>query len=165
MQNVPIVSIARQEYGCLVYDVPIDNKKAYHQIRHVLRKMALPINLSVYLIPWGLQGQVAKLLQDKVTYSCDIRFIKFDSSSIELLTSQVEASMQKLIGGIIKRINERVDVVKALDSTKKYAFKYDIEQKISAVEALTVIFGITQDIQNALLAVKALYKLEVEVLA
>ncbi len=164
--NPITVSITQQELGCLVYDVPVGNNKAYNQIRQVLRKHALPINLSVYLIPWALKGQVDNLLKAKVTVACDIRFIKFDSSSLPELTKQVETSLRILVQDIMKRINEKVAGIKAsTEETKRYAFKYEITKRIEAVETLTIIFGLTQEIQDLITACQALYKLEVDCLA
>jgi len=47
----------------------------------------------------------------------------------------------------MKRINEKVAGIKAsTEETKRYAFKYEITKRIEAVETLTIIFGLTQEI-------------------
>jgi hypothetical protein len=162
-QPVPTVSmkIQNQEFGCLIYDIPVSASKVYEKIRKVLRRTAVPLNLSVYLIPWALRDQVEKLLREHLTHDCDIKFIKFDTSSKEDLTKQVEKGMLGLVTAIYRRINDRASAVRKQSELQKYDYKYDIAKRIEDVETLTAIYGLTQDIQDALEAVKKLYQIEV----
>ena len=166
-QNIPTVSlkIQTQEFGCLIYDIPVTAQKVYDKVKKILRRTAIPLNLSVYLIPWALRDQIDTLLKDHITYQCDIKFIKYDNSSADDLTKQVEVSMQKLISGIYKRITDKVEDVRKKSELQKYDFKYDINKRIEDIETLTAIFGLTQDIKDALEAVKNLYKVEVDGIA
>jgi len=163
-QNIPTVSmkIQSQEFGCLIYDIPVSAQKVYDKVKKILRRTAIPLNLSVYLIPWALRDQIDKLLKEHITHQCDIKFIKYDNSSIDDLTKQVEVSFHKLISGIYKRIQDKIEDVRKKSDLQKYDFKYDINKRIEDIETLTAIFGLTQDIKDALEAVKNLYKVEVD---
>ena len=164
--SIPTISykIQNQPFGCLIYDIPVSESRVYEKVKRIIRKTALPMNLSVYLVPWALRDQIEELLKEHMTHRCDIKFIKFDDSSIEELSVQVERSLLKLVAGIYRRIDEKVQEVKKKTATQQYDFKYDIEKRIEDVETLIAIFGLTQDVQDAVKAVKMLYKAEVEVL-
>jgi len=168
---VPTVStttlkgIVKQEYGTLIYDIPAKNTKAYDKVRRVMGMYALPMNLSVYLIPWGSKSKVEELLRQVITADCDIKFIKFDSASAEDLERTVERSLRKLIDQVYHRIVDKIQEVRSKSEQQQYDFKYEVSKKISDIEVLVTFFGLTQDIADGIEAVKKLYEMQVSTIS
>jgi hypothetical protein len=159
------IGIVKQEYGTLIYDIPAKNTKTYDKVKRIMGAYALPMNLSVYLIPWGSKGKIEDLLKQTITHDCDIKFIKFDTASAEELEKTVEVSLRKLIDQIYHRITEKIQEIRSKSEGQQYDFKYEINKRISDVEVLTTFFGMTQDIAEGIEAVKKLYQMQVQNIA
>ena len=160
VNNIPTVANTLKEYGILIYDIPVDKEKVYYSVKRAMGHMAVPLNLSVYLIHWGLRDKIENLLRSKITIDCDIKFIKFDSSALPDLDKQVQSSLKNLISQIHKRIEDKLAEVKNQTDQKKYDFKYEIRTKIADIEGLSAIFPLDQDVELAFQAVRQLYQLE-----
>ena len=77
-------------YSVLVYDVPLTRRSVYSKLRSKIKKNALPLTWSVYLIPDGIRNDVAAILkeldEEEETKSRILwKIIKFDDSEKEAL--------------------------------------------------------------------------------
>lgn len=51
-------------YSVLMYDVPLTRRALYSRLRSKIKRIALPLNWSVYLIPDGIRDDVAGILKE-----------------------------------------------------------------------------------------------------
>ena len=75
-----------QQYGMFVYDVPTANKNLYVKIWKGIRRRAIRINLSVYLIQWGAREAVQNMIDQAVEETgrtCSFRFMRFHPEEVE----------------------------------------------------------------------------------
>ena len=118
------------ELGCLIYDIPATNTKVYSKVKSIMGGFGLPLNLSVYLIPWGVKEKINELLKNHITSDCSIHFIKFDSSSFPELRKRAVDSANKLISYLYKRITDKIQEIRSQSESKQYNFKYEINKKL-----------------------------------
>lgn len=154
-----------QEYGILIYDIPKGNERLYHRILSRIRRRAIQMNLSVYLMPWGQRDEIQQIIDEarKVTgqYAA-VSMLKFDGSDPTELTRVANECFLREIGEISRRLKERIE--KARETTKEISDRYAtlVERKLRAADGLVVVFGLAQETQMALEAVKRVCRAELE---
>jgi hypothetical protein len=161
------------EYGCLAYDVPIHRKSVYKRLRDKMRQKCLMLSWSVYLIPWGMCGDLDKIIsrintapdgtplpdRDKVRYS----IFKFDEVvSGQALATVAKDALQKMISNskaaLIHTVNKALageeedsegtdDPITTANAAVSKARKY-----LEDAQALALAFALTDDMQAGFLA-------------
>lgn len=158
------------EFGVVTYDVPKHRKSAYAKIRRKLRRKTIMQTWSAYLFPWALYKDIKKVFDDlnqddtgsSVPQRDIVRFsiFKYDSavSGADLLQSAKD-EMVKMIGRAKQAINEMMLELHA-DSENEFSDKvksaYNAVGRASKVkedvEALVMIFNLTDDLKAGILA-------------
>jgi len=139
------------EYGILIYDVPEANVSLYRRLYKSISKQAIRMNLSVYLLPWGmkqaLEGLVAEAEQ-ATGQMATVRILKFDTSTKEEIETIAKQCLQKEISDLLKRLNKKI--VAAREESKEIGGGYfnSMIERLKDIEALAVIFGFEGDISG-----------------
>lgn len=157
-------------YGVVTYDIPKHRKSAYSKVRNKIRRKTIMQTWSAYLFPWGLYDEIKKIFENlnkdetgSLLPKRDlIRFsiFKYDSevSGPDLLQSAKDA-MVKMIGTAKQAINQMLyelhaDVeVEFSDKVKSAYNAIGRAKKVKEdIEALVVIFNLTDDLKAGILA-------------
>jgi len=154
-----------QEYGILIYDVPVECKTLYNKILRKIRRRAIRMNLSVYLIPWGMRDSMQSLMDEAMEetgQSMTVNIIKFDSSSEEQIELLAKESLRKAVRDAIERLSEKIRSVEeeAAEVSREYFEK--TKSYLQDSEVLAGMFGFEQDLQGVLGAARRVYEREWE---
>lgn len=147
-------------YGMVVYDIPQGCQSLYQRIWTRIRKYAIRINLSVYLIPWGYRQACQSLIEEamqatgkKATFS----ILKYDAESVAEIEGIAREQLNREIIDTMRRLNLKAE--QCLESGKDIPERYfeTVKDRLDTAKALSAIFGLTQDIQHALDAAVIIY--------
>lgn len=143
------------EYGMVVYDIPSNCQNLYMRIWKRIRKYAIRINLSVYLIPWGNRLFLKNLIEEaeaatgqKATFA----IMKYDEASKNDVEVLAREQLNREITDTIKRLE--VKALECLEEGKDLpkAYLNEVQDRLDAAKSLSVIFGLVEDIDLAMKA-------------
>jgi hypothetical protein len=141
------------EYGMVVYDIPSNCQNLYMRIWKRIRKYAIRINLSVYLIPWGNRLFLQNIIEEaeaatgqKATFS----IMKYDVDSKADVEVLAREQLNREITDTIKRLE--VKALECLEEGKDLpkAYLNEVQDRLDAAKSLSVIFGLVEDIDLAM---------------
>ena len=98
-------------YGLLTYDIPITQRTIYMKLRKSIRRMAIPLNFSAYLIPWGARDTVKSILNQLHSLKPNViasNVIKFDDSEQDALDIAAEKGLRLILSNACKAMNEKL---------------------------------------------------------
>jgi hypothetical protein len=118
------------ELGLLTYDVPLTERSVYNKLRQRIRRVAIALNWSAYLIPWGLRETVKQILAEIQSEKPNVvssNVIKFDSSEEKVLMQAAERGLNQIIRNAHKQMMKRLteaeaehkEAVTSIDATFK----------------------------------------------
>jgi hypothetical protein len=121
--------MSKLTYGLLSYDVPINERGVYTKLRKAIRRIAIPINFSAYLIPWGARDTVMAILSELHSQKPNViasDVIKFDDSEQEKLDQAAEKGLRTILSNAVKTMNDQLSkaeieyaqAVKAIDDAR-----------------------------------------------
>lgn len=151
-----------REYGLLMYDISQTNHNIYNKVRGRISKYAIPLNLSVYLVDWGLKQTIEKLINQYLLPGVNIKFVKFDSSSNQELLDLAQKSLSQMMNKIEQYISEKKMVVTTLDENKKHFLKLKIERRLSKIKNLIILYGFVGELSPVFDNLLKVYKLEIQ---
>jgi len=99
------------ELGLLTYDVPLTERSVYNKLRQRIRRVAIPLNWSAYLIPWGLRETIKQILAEIQSEKPNVvssNVIKFDSSEEKVLMQAAERGLNQIIKNTHKQMMKRL---------------------------------------------------------
>jgi hypothetical protein len=172
-------------HALLVYDVPDKNTQLAGKLRERIRKIALRVNLSVYLFRWEdkhiVEGVVAEV-RDETGQTCSARILaQSPEATQELLLMGREASgrmLDELFKGLRLRIDRAPELIEKqiaagkLDPalTKKARARRvkviikDVKKRVEEIGRLALFLQISDDIRGFYDTVQDLLKVEGEAL-
>lgn len=161
------------EYGCLNYDVPNHRKSIYKRLRDGTRQKALMLTWSCYLIPWGYCEDISKII-DKLNHDKDgtlrpqadrVRYniFKFDevvsgqalaTTAKEAMARMISHTKSTLIDKVQKALEGEVESPEGDDDafTTARAAAAKARKTLEDVQALTLLFGLTDQMEAGLIA-------------
>ena len=118
------------EYGLLTYDVPLTERSVYNKLRNRIRRVAIALNWSAYLIPWGARESVKAILAEIQSDKPNVvssNVIKFDGSEEKILAAAAERGLNQIIKNAHKQMSKRLseaekehkDAADAIEATAK----------------------------------------------
>lgn len=124
---------SKMPYGLLTYDIPITERSIYSKLRKAIRRQAIPLNFSAYLIPWGARDSIIQILQMVQSNKPNViasNVIKFDDSEQDNLDKAAEKGLRMILANAMKAMNEKlseaeteynkaVEAIKAAHESKK----------------------------------------------
>lgn len=119
-----------QSFGSLVYDIPVSENKVRSKLLKMIRRVAIPMSWSCFLLPWSLREEVKKILAEIESDKPNIvnsYLFKFDDSEEKVL----EAAARKSFDQMIKRTHDLL--LKRL--TKAETEQKELEEKVKEVSA------------------------------
>lgn len=171
VQNVP-QQTPGTSYGILIYDIPKENEKLYYKVQTKIRRKAIRLNLSVYLLLWGMRGEVEKIIdeaQAETGQYASVFFAMFDNSEEEHILRAAKESLLAEMKRIAKRLvaNVKKSREKAEKEGREYkhiseGYAYKIKHKLEEAEALAMLFGLTRDVKYAMESVQKSFAAEME---
>lgn len=101
------------QYSILMYDVPLKLRSVYSKLRARIKRVALPLNWSVYLIPDAIREDVTQILSelDEQIEGNDRIFwkvLKFDPVEKEELDRLAIESFNRLVKNTREYLSEKV---------------------------------------------------------
>lgn len=155
------------EYGMVVYDIPQGNQNLYQRIWHRIRRNAIRINLSVYLIPWGYRAVMQDIIEDameatgqKATFS----ILKYDKESQDEVEALAREQLNREVIDTMKRL--QVKAQEYLEQGKELPKRYlnTVNERLESAKALSVIFGLTQDVNLSMKAALDVFNAQMDIL-
>jgi len=160
------------DYGILIYDIPKENEALYYRIQTKIRKKAIRLNLSVYLLLWGMRKEVEVIIEEAQAETgqyASVFFAKFDNSEEAHIRRAAKESLIVEMKRIAKRLvdNVRKAREKAEKEGKEFkhiseGYAYKIKHKLEEAEALAMLFGLTRDVKYALESTQKMFAAELE---
>jgi hypothetical protein len=160
------------QYGILIYDIPKENEALYYRIQTKIRQKAIRLNLSVYLLLWGMRGEIEKIIdeaQQETGQYASVFFAKFDNSEEEHILRAAKESLLAEMKRIAKRLVDNVKKAREKAEKEGKEFKhisegyaYKIKHKLEEAEALAMLFGLTRDVKYAMESVQKSFAAELE---
>jgi hypothetical protein len=129
-------------FACLAYDVPLTERGVYNKLRNRIRRVGIPMTMSVYLIPIGLRGTVQAILAELQSVKPGVissKIIKFDPSEEKELAQMAERGLSKIISdahkSMMKRLSEaeteHKTVTESIELTLKNKNRKTTDQELS----------------------------------
>lgn len=155
------------EYGMVVYDIPQGNQNLYQRIWRRIRRNAIRINLSVYLIPWGYRAIMQDIIEDameatgqKATFS----ILKYDKESQDEVEALAREQLNREVVDTMKRL--QVKAQEYLEQGKELPKRYlnTVNERLESAKALSVIFGLTQDLNVSMKAALDVFNAQMDLL-
>lgn len=161
------------DFSILFYDVPVGQTRLYNVIANVLRKRALFVNLSCYLIQMAQRNQLEMALNqamEKEEEAClkegkpfkriDYKILRFDPSETEKLRQISAEELRKQVAAIGTSLIESID---RYDENLKCG-KYDVDthltrfkgayrkakRDLDEARGLALLFLIDKDVATAI---------------
>lgn len=155
-----------KEYGVLVYDVPSDHMRLYHRLHRKISRQAIRVNLSVYLFPWGLREGLERIVAEAhegIYGRANVKYLKFDASQEAELLALAKESLRREVIEIGQRLRAFLEEARNsnIDTSGR---EYRTSKKLDDAEALAVLFGISQDIEDALKSARAVLQAKKEMI-
>lgn len=154
-----------ERYGILIYDVPMENQKLYHHLRTRISKRAIRMNLSVYLLKWGMKEQIQTLIDEafeKTGQHGTVCMMPFDMACREDIERIAKESLIREIQDIGVRLQKHV--AKKLEEDEEVPDRYYTQAKnrLENAQGLAMLFGLTGDVEYVMSAAKELFNMELE---
>jgi len=155
------------EYGMCVYDIPSDCKNLYMRIWKRIRKYAICINLSVYLIPWGNRLFLQNIIEEAEAATgqkASFSIMKYDVDSKNDVEVLAREQLNREITDTIKRLE--VKAMECLEQGKDLPKVYldEVQDRLDAAKSLSVIFGLVEDIDLAMQAALKVFNARYDVM-
>lgn len=164
-----IVKQSNESYSLFVYDVPVNATCLYYLISRVIRKKALFLNLSCYLVKTAQRNEIVQKLEQemekiKVKHSAkglpfhraEYYIIRFDPQENEQLFKISIAELNKQIRKIGKSLLDRIErlrqkLEKKECSPEEFSTKYVLALKkahkdVDEAQGLALLFLIDKDV-------------------
>lgn len=119
------------EFCCVAYDVPLTERSTYNKLRQRIRRVGIPMTMSVYLIPVGLRATVQAILNEIQVEKPGIishKIIKFDPSEEKELALIAERGLSQIIRNAHNQMVKRLE--KAQTEHKESIVNIDATLKI-----------------------------------
>jgi hypothetical protein len=161
------------EFGNLNYDIPNHRKSLYKRLRDKTRQKALMLTWSCYLIPWGMCEEVSKII-DKFNQDKDgtllpakdrVKFNIFKYDEVvsgqnlanvagEAMAKMISRTKSTLIDKVQKALEGEVEDPDGSDDafTTARAAAAKARKTLEDVQALTLLFGLTDQMEAGLVA-------------
>lgn len=102
-------------YSVLVYDVPLTRRSVYSKLRSRIRRTALPLTWSVYLIPDGIRNDIAAILkeldeEEETKQRILWKILKFDDSEKDELDRITREGFDTIVKNTKEYLSEKVAV-------------------------------------------------------
>lgn len=100
-----------QQFGLLQYDVPLTERALYNKLRSKIRRYALPLSSSAYLIPWGFRDAVNEILEEIQSEKPNVinsGVHKFDDSEEKALALAAERSLNQIVTNTTNLLAKRL---------------------------------------------------------
>lgn len=153
-------------YGMLVYDIPQDNMKLYHKIWNKIRRGAIRLNLSVYLIPWGnrllFQNIIAEAEAATGMKACT-SILKYDEASRGEVEELAREQLNREIRDTMKRLQDKA--LDCLEAGRDIPERYlkTVQERLDTAKSLAVIFGLTDDVMLSMQSALSIFNAELEI--
>lgn len=148
------------EYGILLYDIPMVNQRLYQRLNQKIRRYALRINWSVYLLPWGFKETIEKLCEDEKNATGeigDIYILKFENKSEDEVKELAKESLKRELSLLKKRIEKRINEHYEGKTIKEYYFTR-IKKEFDYLVRHTLLFYIREATEDAIKATEQALK-------
>jgi len=150
-----------RQWGMLIYDIPTNNMKLYMRIYNKIRRKAIMLNKSVYLLQWGMRDAMKTIIDQAVAetgQSLTADFLPFDKEANAHVEQMAVYSLERDIKESLKRLADRI--TKALESTEDSDrfdpdYKTKIQDQLRNAHALAVMFGFEGNILGLIDIAKA----------
>jgi len=163
------------EYGVLVYDVPTECKGFYGALMSRIQGKAIPINKSVYLIPFGTkpviermvaqaEAQARKVAEKKgktfTMTGINVDIVKFDGSSQDEIERILIRETNRLLDDLRTRISDKVkELTDKGESFDEKRQKYYL-RRMNLLKEAFFLFGLSYDIEDACETIRQIIGLE-----
>jgi hypothetical protein len=102
-------------YSVLVYDIPLTRREVYSKLRSRIRRAALPLTWSVYLIPDGIRNDVAAILKEldeegDSKHRILWKILKFDDSEKDELDRITREGFDAIVKNTKEFLSEKIAV-------------------------------------------------------
>lgn len=139
-------------YGLLSYDIPYKDRTTYAAVRKKIRRVALPITWSCYLIPWGMRDELEALMKAFGSKGIRYSLVKFDNSEKGKLDQLAKECLQRIVmdwkDALRKCIRELEEGEKDLDDSTAVLVKS--RKNLEMAKSLALTFMLTSDANYAL---------------
>lgn len=153
------------EYGILIYDVPLTCKTLYNKIRYRIAQTAIRLNRSVYLIPWSLKDKVEGIIEEcekDTGDSAEVFVMKFDKASKAEIEQTAKECLCKDLTAIAERLRDKARKCEEENKNVPDMYFTQVKNRLDIAESLAVLFGFTADVKNVLDSVREIHKAEIE---
>lgn len=120
------------EYGLLTYDVPLTERGVYNKLRNRIRRIAIALNWSAYLIPWGARESVKTILAEIQSDKPNVvssNVIKFDGSEEKVLAAAAQRGLNQIISNAHKQMIKRLDEAQKEHKTVSESIENTLKNK------------------------------------
>jgi len=141
-----------QQYGMLIYDVPTKNKKLYVKLWKQIRRRAVRINLSVYLLKWGQKEALQDIIDQAIEeQTALIRFQRFHPDEVGDVENWAVECLNRDIREIVARLTKRIEKANEQeDPSIRPEFFQQLKDDLQNFETLAVMFGFEGNIEGVM---------------
>ena len=155
-----------KEYGLLIYDVRQGFESLYERIYSKIGNKAIRLNLSCYLIPWGMRNQIVTIMEEVIASEetngptpVEYHVPRFDNRSTKELEVAADKAMAKMIEGLRKSVQKRVGKIgKDVNARKQYGS--EIKKRLQNIHALLNLFALTRKFEGLYMGLEKLFVTE-----
>lgn len=160
------------EFGNINYDVPVDRRSTYSQLRALFRRKAIMQTASSYLFPWGMAKDIMegidKINKDKdgvdlpTTQKVRYSIFKYDEkTSGKAIEQSIHDALARMLRAAKENVNKKVHSLFTEEEAEKDPLA---SAKVSCnkaratlrdARALALIFNMTDNLDAAFLAYEA----------
>lgn len=146
------------EYGILIYDVPTESKALYTRLSKRIYQNSIRMNLSVYLIPWGMKQRMQDIIDEAIRETgqrATVSILKFDTASKEEIERIAIECLRKDIQDTIGRLRDKIQ--EAAEDGKNVSGDYlnNVRHRLVTIENQAILFAFSQDIEGVLNTAKS----------
>ncbi len=154
---VPTVVSPNGARGMMIYDIPTENMRLYMRVWKAMRRLALQLNKSVYMIDWGHRDYIEGLIEDAMRETGQdavASFVKVDPASMDELNRMAKSGLQRAINEAIGRLRAKIDKAREENKEEKSEYFGRVQEQLNTIEAQAVLFGFTADIEGLVKSAK-----------
>lgn len=154
-----------EEYGVLIYDVPTENKRLYHRILNRIRRRAIRLNLSVYLITWGMREEMQGIMDDAMAETgqrATVNIVKFDSATNDEVERMAKEGLRRDIRNALERLTAKIAEVREEAGEVSTEYFNKTRDYLQDAEALAGMFGFEQDLSGIIEVARTVWEREWE---
>jgi len=147
-------------YGILVYDVPNGHQSLYNKLYRAIRRLAIRVNLSVYLFQWGLKEKLEQIVAEaeyETGNRAAVFVLPFDNRSVDKVRRLAASALKQQVDELVKRLYKK-EAEKKEDGGVSLRYVRDGKERLKEINGLAVLYGLTKDIEVALTAALRLFE-------